>query len=283
MRVHVIGDMEGVSGIVKGEQVEGGKPLFLEARSLYTEEINAAVRGAKAAGATEVLVMDCHGAGGDWTFNSLIAADLHPECEWVVQERWTGYTEFLEQGCDAALLVGMHARAGTRLGTMNHTVSGRDFQTIWFNGVAVGETAINAALCGTWGCPVLLVTGDVAACSEASELLGPGLTTVAVKVGLGATSARMIPPARARAMIEDGARRALSDLSAVSALRPGQPVRDPRRVQAHGARRPAALSPRRRAARRPHDPRAGGHVVGRLEAVLLRDVGVRSCIEWPCA
>ena len=68
-------------------------------------------------------------------------------------EEWTGYTEFLEQGCDAALFVGMHAMAGSRLRNMNHTVSGRDYQRLWFNGTEVGETGINAALCGTWGCP----------------------------------------------------------------------------------------------------------------------------------
>ena len=108
--------------------------MYEEGRKLYTEEINAAVRGAKAGGATEIVVMDCHGAGGGWTFNSLIPEDLHPDCEWVVQEEWTGYTEFLEQGCDAALFVGMHARAGAQLGNMNHTVSGRDYQDLWFNG-----------------------------------------------------------------------------------------------------------------------------------------------------
>jgi D-amino peptidase len=72
-----------------------------------------------------------------------------------VQEEWTGYTEFLEQGCDAALFVGMHAKAGNQLGNMNHTVSGRDYQRLWFNGTEVGETGINAALCGTWNCPGL--------------------------------------------------------------------------------------------------------------------------------
>ena len=49
---------------------------------------------------------------------------------------------------------------------MNHTISGRDYQNLWFNDTLVGETGINAALCGTWGCPVLLVTGDEAACRE---------------------------------------------------------------------------------------------------------------------
>ena len=223
MRVHVISDMEGVSGIVKPEQTSGGDPMYEEGRKLYTEEINAAVRGAKAAGATEILVMDCHGAGGGWTFNSLVPDLLDPACEWVVQEEWTGYTEFLEQGCDAALFVGMHAMAGTPLGNMNHTVSGRDYQRLWFNGTEVGETGINAALCGTWDCPVLLVTGDQASCDEGKALLGDGLTTVAVKQGLGARSARQIPPVRARQMIEEGARKALGDLSAVPPYDPGSP------------------------------------------------------------
>ena len=223
MRVHLISDMEGVSGIVKWEQTTGGEALYEEGRRLYTQEINAAVRGAKAAGATEVVVMDCHGAGKGWTFNSLIPEDLDPDCEWVVQNEWTEYTEFLEQGCDAALFVAMHARAGIADGVMNHTVSGRAWQNLSFNGTLVGETGINAALCGHWGCPVLLVTGDEAVCGEARELLGDGLTTVAVKRGLGRFSARNIAPVRARQMIEDGTRKALSDLTAVKPYDPGRP------------------------------------------------------------
>jgi D-amino peptidase len=223
VRVHVISDMEGVAGIVKWEQVSGGETLFEEGRRLYTEEINAAVRGAKAAGATEIVVMDCHGAGKGWTFNSLIPDELDRDCEYVVQNEWTEYTEFLEQGCDAALFVGMHARAGTQTGVMSHTISGRDFQNLWFNDTLVGETGINAALCGTWGCPVLMVTGDEATCAEGVELLGDGLTTVAVKRGLGAHSARMIPAVRARELIEEGAKKALGDPTAVAPYRPGSP------------------------------------------------------------
>jgi D-amino peptidase len=223
MRVHVISDIEGVSGVVKPEQGDGGEPLFEEARRLYTEEINAAVRGACSAGATEVVVMDCHGAGKGWSFNSLLPEQLDPRCEWVVQNEWTEYTEFLEEGCDAALLVGMHARAGVADGVLNHTVSGSEWHELRFNGTPVGETGINAALCGTFGCPVLLVTGDTAVCNEARELLGEGLVTVPVKKGLGRFSARNIPPQRARELIEDGAQRALANLDAVPPYDPGRP------------------------------------------------------------
>ena len=223
MRVHVISDMEGVSGIVRWEQVSGGDPMYEEGRKLYTGEINAAVRGANAGGATEIVVMDCHGAGKGWSFNSLIPEELDPACEFVVQSEWTEYTEFLEQGCDAALFVGMHARAGTREGVMNHTVYGEEWQNVWFNGTLIGETGIDAALCGTWACPVLLVTGDEATCAEARDLLGGELTTVSVKRGLGQFSARQVPAPRARELIEAGARKALEDLKAVAPYDPGHP------------------------------------------------------------
>src|ERR1700759_252066 len=215
--------MEGVAGIVKWQATTGGEKLYDEGRVLYTEEINAAVRGAKAAGATEIVVMDCHGAGGPYDFNSLLPELLDPACEYVVQQEWTEYTAFLESGCDAALFVGMHAMAVPPDGVLSHTVSGQAWQSLSFNGTLVGETGINAALCGHWGVPVVLVTGDRAVCREAQGLLGDGLTTVEVKEGLGRFSARMKTPQVARELIEEGAKKALSDLSAVAPYDPGRP------------------------------------------------------------
>jgi D-amino peptidase len=171
VRVHVISDMEGVAGIVKNEQTFGGEALYDEGRRLYTEEINAAVRGAKAAGATEIVVMDCHGAGKGWTFNSLVPEDLDPACEYVVQEEWTEYTELLEQGCDAALFVGMHARAGTTYGVMNHTISGRDYQNLWFNDCSWGRrgSTPRSAARGAAPCSSSRATRPPAARDESSS------------------------------------------------------------------------------------------------------------------
>ena len=223
MRVFVVSDMEGVSGIVNSQQTTGGESLYEEGRKLYTEEINAAVRGAKAAGADEIVVMDCHGAGKGWDFNSLVPELLDPDCEWVVQHEWTEYTGVLEEGCDAALFVGMHAKAGTPLGVLSHTISGRDYRDLRFNGTSVGETGINAALCGNWGCPVVLVTGDDVVCREATELLGPELVTVQVKQALGRYSARNLPPMRARELIEAAAREAVEQRDRIPSYDPGKP------------------------------------------------------------
>jgi D-amino peptidase len=224
MRVLIMCDMEGVSGIVVWEQVNGGAPMYEEARRLYTEEINAAVRGARAAGAKEIVVVDCHGAGGGWQFNSIVPELLDPDCDWVAHHTWSRYTELLEQGCDACLLVGMHARAGTPDGVLCHTISTTTWQNLWFNDDLVGEVGINAAVCGHYGTPVLLVTGDEAVCRESMALLGEGLTTVAVKRGLSRYSARQIPPVRARKMIEEGAKQALRDLKAVRPYVPARPT-----------------------------------------------------------
>lgn len=209
MRVLIMADMEGVSGIVVWEQTTGGESLYEEGRRLYTEEINAAVRGAKAAGATEIVAVDCHGAGKGWSFNSFIPELLDPDCEWVAHHPWSRYTEMFETGCDACLLVGMHARNNTPDGVLCHTISTVKWYNLWFNQDLVGEVGVNAALCGSYGVPILLVTGDEAVCRESRGLLGDNLATVAVKKGLTRYSARQIPPVRARQMIEAGAKEAL--------------------------------------------------------------------------
>ncbi|MCY3865447.1 MAG: M55 family metallopeptidase [Chloroflexi bacterium] len=224
MRVLIMCDMEGVSGIVTWDQVGGGKAGYPEGRELYTAEVNAAVRGAARAGATEIIVIDGHNAGGDWRYNSLLKGMLDPACDYVAHHTWTHYREPLEQGADACLMVGYHARNNTPDGVLNHTISFSQCRNLWFNNDLVGEIGVNAALCGHYGCPVLMVTGDVAACREATELVGAGLKTVAVKRGLSKFSARQIAPQRARTMIEACAYEALQDLNAVAPYVPSSPV-----------------------------------------------------------
>jgi D-amino peptidase len=223
MRVLVIGDMEGVAGICRWDQVAHDGDGYEEGRRLYTQEMNAAVAGAFDGGATEVVLMDCHGAGGDRSFHSLIPEDLDERCDFVVQTSWTEYTGMLESGCDAALFVGQHARAGAERGVMSHTVSSTAWHNLRFNGTLVGEVGINAALCGTWGCPVALVTGDDVVCEESRALLGPGLATLAVKQGLGRFAARHVAPRRARRMIATHATRALAGVRSAPVYEPGSP------------------------------------------------------------
>jgi D-amino peptidase len=217
MRVLIMSDM-GVSGIVKWQQVTAAirvrrRPPIVHRRDQW----GGAAQGT-AGCRVVVTARDTAGRSIHLCFT------LDPACEWVAHHPWSRYTEMLEQGCDAVLLVGMHARAGTPDGVLCHTISSTSWRNLWFNDDLVGETGINAALCGHYGVPVALVTGDEATCREARDLMGDGLTTVAVKRGLTRFSARQIPPVRARQMIEEGAKQALRDLSAVRPYVPARPT-----------------------------------------------------------
>jgi D-amino peptidase len=118
----------------------------------------------------------------------------------------------------------MHARAGTPDGVLCHTISTTTWRNLWFNKDLVGETGINAALCGHYGVAPVLITGDEATCREAKEIFGDNLPTVAVKKGLSRYSARQIPPKRARQMIEDATKNALKNLKVVKPYVPARPT-----------------------------------------------------------
>ena len=105
-----------------------------------------------------------------------------------------------------------------------HTISTTTWRNLYFNDDCVGEFGINAALCGHYNCPVTLITGDEATCREGRDLLGDGLHAVAVKRGLTRYSARNIPPKKARQMIEEGARKALTSPIKTKPYVPAKPT-----------------------------------------------------------
>lgn len=211
MRVMIWCDMEGIAGIEVWEQVMGGSPLYEEGRRLFTGEVNAAVRGARAGGATEIIVVDCHGAGGGWSFKSLIPDRLESGAEYVFGYPWARYIDPLQTGCDAALFVGAHAMAGTTDGVLCHTVSSESWYNATINGTLVGETGILAAICGCWDVPGIFVAGDEATCQEVQKLLGPQVVTAQVKKGFGRFAARTLSHADACALIEQRVTEAVSN------------------------------------------------------------------------
>lgn len=209
MRVMIWCDMEGVCGIQSWAQVgEPIGPRYEEGRRLYTQEVNAAVRGAKRAGASEIIVIDGHGGG--YPFMSFINEDLEPGADYVQGYPWSRYVAPMEDGgCDAALFVGAHAMAGTPDGNLCHTISTEAWYSADINGTFVGESGIIAAVVGSFGVPCVFVAGDTATCREVADLI-PGIEAVAVKEGLGRYAARNPAPSEARQRIEAGVFRALS-------------------------------------------------------------------------
>lgn len=210
MRVVIFCDMEGIACIEHWEQVTGGTRLYEECRKLYTDEANAAVRGARAAGATEVIVVDCHGAGGPYSFRSFVPERLESGADYVLGYPWGRYIEAYKQGCDAILFVGAHAMAGTYNGVLSHTVSSEQWYNAHINGVAVGESGILAAIAGCWNVPAVFVSGDDTTCKEVTDLLGDKVATAQVKIGMGRYAARSMAPKDACSLIEMRVAQALS-------------------------------------------------------------------------
>ncbi len=222
--VAIYADMEGVAGISVWDQVNGGSPQYEEGRRLYTGEINAAVRACKRAGAKRIVVVDGHGAGGQWSFKSLIPDALESGAEYVFSLRWCRHIEPFQSGCDAVLLVGAHAMAGTPDGVLCHTVSTEGWHNAWINGTLVGESGFIAALAGHWGAPIVFVSGDEATCKEVTDLLGSKVATAPVKKALHRYAISTLNHADACEMIESRAYEALTKRDFPPAWRLPAPV-----------------------------------------------------------
>jgi D-amino peptidase len=208
MRVYISVDMEGVAGVVHEDQTDPTDPRhaaeYNRFRRLMTAEANAAVEGALAAGATAVLVNDSH-----WLMRNLIAEELHPAAELLSGgPKLRSMVEGVELGFDAALFVGYHARAGAPHAIIDHTYTSRVHEAR-LNGRPVGELAINAAMAGTYGVPVAMVSGDQSLAAEARELLGAAVESVVVKHAVGRFAARSLAPTEACRRIRQGATAAL--------------------------------------------------------------------------
>jgi D-amino peptidase len=204
MKVYISVDMEGIAGISHPNPTERSDSGYGGAVDLMVGEANAAIEGALAGGATEILVNDSHGG-----MYNLRAIDLHPAARVLQgQKPWSMVAGAgPDAGFDVALFVGYHARAGHPSGTIAHTYSGRPTLSR-LNGRPVGETGINASVLGAWGIPVGLVAGDDALAAEVEDWL-PWAERVVVKAAVGGSSAASLHPARARELVSAGADRAV--------------------------------------------------------------------------
>ena len=202
LKVYISADLEGISGVVGRDQT-GESPEFEAARALMAGEVNAAVDGAFAAGATEVVVNDSHG-----DMRNLAPAAVDQRALLVTgSPKPLSMVEGIDATFQAAMFVGYHARVGTP-GVMSHTYMGAAVYELLVNGEPVGETAINAAVAGTFGVPVVMVSGDSRLAEEARQFLGP-IEAVAVKEPIGNQAARCLSPEQARARIREAAERAV--------------------------------------------------------------------------
>ncbi len=218
MKIYIITDMEGISGICTDLQVQRDQPAYAEGRQMLAADVNAAVAGAFEGGATEVQVSDGHGGGFNFPMEQ-----MDPRAAYERPNSGLDFMPGLDASFAGLFCVGYHAMAGTLNGFLDHTQSSASWFNYWVNGRRTGELGQCGLWAGHYGVPVLLVTGDRAACDEGRDFFG-AIETAAVKEGIGRQHARCLHPERAREAIRAAARRALELVGKVSPYQVEMPL-----------------------------------------------------------
>lgn len=208
MKVLISADMEGVTGVTAPEDVAPGTPAWERFRRLFVRDVNAAIAGACDGADAEVIVTEGHN-----TMRNLLIEELDERARLIVGNHKTYVMmEGIDRGIDLVFLVGYHAPAG-EVGVLSHTFLGKGLLDLRLNDETCSEGRMNAMLAGTFGAGVGLLTGDQAACADATRYI-PGVRTVAVKEPIDRYSAICLPPARTELAIRRAAAAAVQDAAA---------------------------------------------------------------------
>jgi D-amino peptidase len=187
MKILIACDMEGISGVVNWDQVDPDHTEFVKYCHLLTEDVNAVVHGALKAGMDDILVTDGHDRK-----NNILIEELDPSALLITGGPTPlAMIQGISDGIDCAVFLAYHAKAGTYNAILPHT-GPECITNVWMNGQVIGELGMNAAVCGHFGVPVILATGDQALCAEAHEIIS-GIETVTTKIALGFSAAMCFP------------------------------------------------------------------------------------------
>jgi D-amino peptidase len=219
LKVHISVDMEGVAGVVTGDQLGPSGFEYGRFREFMTKEALAAVAAARAAGATEIVVADSHGNG-----ENLLIEQFPPEV--TIVRSWPRKLSMMagiDDTFDAAVFIGYHASTTNLTGVRAHTNSSATLTRVALNGVDMTEGAWNAAIAGHFGVPVVMVSGDDAAVAEVRKVIG-SIEGAEVKTALGFHSARTMTPQAALDVIGDRVKKGLARRGEFKPYRPAGPI-----------------------------------------------------------
>ena len=199
MKIFVMVDMEGISGITHRKQVIPGEVCYDEGRQYMTWDINACVAGCFEGGATEVIVRDAHYKGSNCIWDQ-----LDGRARYIIGSSGPSGNSRMPgiEDCDGLILLGYHAMAGTPAAVLEHTMSSIGWQNFWVNGALAGEIHMDTGYAAHFGVPVIMVSGDDKACAEARALL-PGIETAEVKQSHSLFGATLLSKPAAHALLRE--------------------------------------------------------------------------------
>jgi len=217
IKIYIHTDLEGVSGIDSFEMMQRTSETYRDCCKLLMGDLNAAIEGAFAGGADHVTVLDSHGGGGNFILEML---DPRAENDTRPNKKWWG---ILDESYQGTFFIGAHAMSGTMNAFLDHTQSSIHWHDYSINGRRMGELAQWAIVASNWNVPMLMVSGDEAACVEARQFFHP-VETAVVKRAIGRNRAELVDLEEARARIREAARRAVSLIGQARPFCPLKPM-----------------------------------------------------------
>jgi D-amino peptidase len=217
IKIYIHTDFEGISGICNPSMMQKGRRKYCYAVKRLMDDVNAAVEGLFDGGAGSVTVLDSHGGGGNFDLSLL---DQHADIDTRENSRWWGKLDCSYSG---TCFIGAHAMAGTLDGFMEHTQSSCSWFNYRVNGCRIGELAQWAMVAAHFSVPLIMMSGDEAACIEAQSFLKK-VECAAVKKGVGRNRAIPINDSAARELIYNAARKAVSNIDNAELFTPMLPI-----------------------------------------------------------
>ena len=219
LKIYISADMEGVVGVVSGDQLGPSGFEYQRFRAFMTQEVNTAIDAAFEAGATEVVVSDSHGNGENLLLEQL------PDNVVVIRSwpRPLSMMEGIDATFDGAIFIGYHTSTTNTRGVRAHTLSSARLTAVRLNGQAMAEAGINAAIAGHFDVPIIMISGDDAIVEEAQSLLGD-IEGAVVKWALGFHSAKTLTPQAAYPVIREKVKAAIARIDEFKPYRLDGPI-----------------------------------------------------------
>lgn len=208
MKLYISADMEGTASVCSWTQVDPANTTeYPYYRRLMSQEVRAAIDGARAAGVGDVLVNDSHSS-----MRNVLWDELPDDVRMIYGNRKPfSMAEGADGTYDAAFFTGYHAACGTQDGVLDHTYTSETLRETRVNGIRCSEAILNAAVLGLSGVPLVLMSGDRVAIDEITSVM-PWVTGVVVKDSIGRFATNSLSPARARELIRAAASEAIATL-----------------------------------------------------------------------
>ncbi len=220
LKIYISADMEGVVGVVTGEQLGPQGFEYQRFRELMTQEVNAAIQGALAAGATDIVVSDSHGNGQNLLIEKL-PRDILLVRSWP---RPLGMMQGVDATFAGAVFIGYHSGTTNPEGVRAHTLSSARLADVKLNGLSMSEAGINAAIAGHFNVPIIMVSGDDVVVKETTALLG-NIEGAVVKWASGFHSAKTIMPEASYQLIREKVQKAVGRIKDFKPYKLTNPVK----------------------------------------------------------